>query len=104
MIFLQSLWCVQFIKEENKVLEEGVNKKIGLNKVVKITGHVFNQEFRILEILFPESKGMLYNITSNLYVKVHLCATVVVLSIVSEETTFPLTFVTLGSHLEGTTA
>lgn len=63
MIFLLSLWCVQFIKEENKVLEEGVNKKIRLNKVVEITGHVFNQKLRILEIIFPKSKGMLHNIT-----------------------------------------
>lgn len=62
MIFLQFLWCVQFIKEKNKVLKEGVKKQVRLNKVVEITGHVFNQELIILEILLPESKGMLHNI------------------------------------------
>lgn len=104
MIYLQYLWCVQFIKEKNKVLEEGVKKQIRLNKVVKITGHVFNRELIILEILFPESKGILHNVTYSIYVKVHLCATVVAQSIVSEETAFPPTFVTLSSHLEGATA
>lgn len=52
-------------------MEEGVNKKIRLNKVVEITGHVFNQKLKILEILFPESKGMLHNIY--IYISAFVC-------------------------------